>query len=302
VNSHSQWLVQIQKVEALRNDFFAAGKVPSEVNEETWAAFKTAVRNFNAFKNSFYKDIKKDQNDNLNKKMALVTKAKELQESTDFGSTTPVMKQIQEEWKQIGHVPKKYSDKIWKEFKDACNHYFDKLKEHKSEENADEVAAFDNKKAYLETLRAYQLTGDHKTDLDAIKQHIEIWKGYGKVPFSRRHIEGKFNKILDALFEKLSLSKKESEMMRFTNRIDSLSDSNDTRKLDNEKIFIMRKIEEVQNEIFQLENNIQFFTNTKNAKKENSIVTEVRKNIAIHKESLEVWKDKLKQLRNLGQE
>lgn len=302
VNSHSQWLVQIQKVEALRNEFFAAGKVPSDVNEETWASFKAAVRNFNAFKNSFYKDIKKDQNDNLNKKMALVAKAKELQESTDFNSTTPIMKQIQEEWKQIGHVPKKYSDKIWKDFKDACNHYFDKLKEHKSEENQDEVAAFDNKKAYLDILRSYQLTGDHKTDLDGIKQHIEIWKGYGKVPFSRRHIEGKFNKILDALFEKLSLSKKETEMMRFSNRIDSLSDSNDTRKLDNEKIFIMRKIEEVQNEIFQLENNIQFFTNTKNAKKENSIVLEVRKNIAIHKESLEVWKDKLKQLRNLGQE
>lgn len=302
VNSHSQWLVQIQKVEALRNEFFAAGKVPSDVNEETWAAFKTAVRNFNSFKNSFYKDIKKDQNDNLNKKMALVAKAKELQESTDFSATTPVMKQIQEEWKQIGHVPKKYSDKIWKEFKDACNHYFDKLKEHKSEENVDEVASFDNKKAYLDTLRAYQLTGDHKTDLDAIKAHIEIWKGYGKVPFSRRHIEGKFNKILDALFEKLSLSKKETEMMRFSNRIDSLSDSNDTRKLDNEKIFLMRKIEEVQNEIFQLENNIQFFANTKNAKKENSIVLEVRKNIAIHKESLELWKDKLKQLRNLGQE
>ncbi|TDW52240.1 uncharacterized protein DUF349 [Flavobacterium sp. 270] len=302
VNSHSQWLVQIQKVEELRNAFFAAGKVPSEVNEETWAAFKTAVRNFNAFKNSFYKDIKKDQNDNLNKKMALVAKAKELQESTDFGATTPIMKQIQEEWKQIGHVPKKYSDKIWKEFKDACNHYFDKLKEHKSEENVDEVAAFDNKKAYLDILRAFVLTGDHKTDLDAIKAHIEIWKGYGKVPFARRHIEGKFNKILDALFEKLSLSKKETEMMRFSNRIDSLSDSNDTRKLDNEKIFLMRKIEEVQNEIFQLENNIQFFTNTKNAKKENSIVLEVRKNIAIHKESLDVWKDKLKQLRNLGQE
>jgi len=302
VNSHSQWLVQIQKVEALRNEFFAAGKVPSEVNEETWASFKTAVRNFNSFKNSFYKDIKKDQNDNLNKKMALVAKAKELQESTDFAATTPIMKQIQEEWKQIGHVPKKYSDKIWKEFKDACNHYFDKLKEHKSEENVDEVASFDNKKAYLDTLRNYQLTGDHKTDLDAIKLHIETWKGFGKVPFTRRHIEGKFNKILDALFDKLSLSKKETEMMRFSNRIDSLSESNDSRKLDNEKIFLMRKIEEVQNEIFQLENNIQFFTNTKNAKKENSIVLEVRKNIAIHKESLAVWKDKLKQLRNLNQE
>ena len=302
VNAHSQWLAQIEKVEALRTAFFAAGKVPSDVNEETWASFKTAVRNFNSFKNSFYKDIKKDQNDNLSKKTALVAKAKELQESLDFAATTPIMKKIQDEWKQIGHVPRKYSDKIWKEFKDACNHYFDKVKEQKNEENTEEVAAFDSKKSYLETLREFQLTGDHKTDLDAIKLHIETWKSFGKVPFARRHIEGKFNKILDALFEKLSLSKKDTDMMRFANRMDHLSESNDKRKLDNEKIFLMRKIEEVQNEIFQLENNIQFFTNTRNAKKENSIVLEVRKNIAIHKESLEVWKEKLKQLRNLNVE
>ncbi|MDI5949675.1 DUF349 domain-containing protein [Flavobacterium yafengii] len=302
VNAHTQWLAQIEKVEALRTAFFSAGKVPSDVNEETWAGFKTAVRNFNSFKNSFYKDIKKDQNDNLSKKTVLVAKAKELQESVDFAVTTPIMKQIQDEWKQIGHVPRKYSDKIWKEFKDACNHYFDKLKEQKNEENGEEVEAFDNKKAYLETLREFQLTGDHKTDLDAIKLHIETWKNFGKVPFPRRHIEGKFNKILDALFEKLSLSKKDTDMMRFANRMDHLSESNDTRKLDNEKIFLMRKIDEVQNEIFQLENNIQFFTNTRNAKKENSIVLEVRKNIAIHKESLDVWKEKLKQLRNLNQQ
>jgi hypothetical protein len=302
VNTHAQWLLQIEKVETLRTAFFSAGKVPADINEDTWASFKTAVRNFNSFKNSFYKDIKKDQNDNLNKKIALVKKAKELQESVDFASTTPIMKQIQEEWKKIGHVPRKYSDKIWNEFREACNHYFDKLKEQKSVENVDEVEAFDKKKTYLDTLRAFELTGDHKTDLDAIKLHIETWKGFGKVPFPRRHIEGKFNKILDALFEKLSLSKKDTEMMRFSNRMDHLSGTNDTRKLDNEKIFLMRKIDEVQNEIFQLENNIQFFTNTKNAKKENSIVLEVRKNIAIHKESLDVWKEKLKQLRNLGQE
>ena len=299
VNAHAQWMAQIEKVEALRTAFFSAGKVPSEVNEETWASFKTAVRNFNSFKNSFYKDIKKDQNDNLSMKAALVAKAKELQESTDFAAATPIMKQIQEEWKQIGHVPRKHSDKIWQEFKNACNHYFDKLKEQKNEENGEEVEAFDNKKAYLETLREFQLTGDHKTDLDAIKLHIETWKGFGKVPFPRRHIEGKFNKILDALFEKLSLSKKDTDMIRFANRMDQLSESHDSRKLDSEKIFIMRKIDEVQNEIFQLENNIQFFTNTRNAKKENSIVLEVRKNIAIHKETLDVWKEKLKQLRNL---
>jgi hypothetical protein len=299
VTVHSQWQGQIDKVEVLRNAFFAAGKVPAEVNESTWATFKTAVRNFNTFKNSFYKDIKKEQQDNLNKKIALVAKAKALQISEDFATTTPLMKQIQEEWKLIGHVPRKNSDAIWAEFKTACNHYFDILKAQKTEVNVEEVEAFEKKKAYLETLRQFQLIGEHKADLDAIKLHIENWKGFGKVPFTRRHIEGKFNKILDALFEKLSLSKKETEMVRFSNRMGNLSDSNDTRKLENEKVFLMRKIDEVQNEIFQLENNIQFFANTRNAKKENSIVLEVRKNIAIHKESLDVWKEKLKQIRSI---
>jgi hypothetical protein len=297
VDTHQAWLNQITKVEALRNEFFATGKVPSEVNEATWTAFKTAVRNFNLLKNSFYKEIKKDQNDNLSKKQALVNKANELKVSDDFAATTPIMKQIQEEWKLVGHVPRKFSDVLWKEFKGACNHYFERLKESKSEENAEEVAAFEKKKEYLEGLRAFELIGDHKTDLDAIKAHIEAWKAIGKVPFNRRHVEGKFNKILDALFEKLSSSKKENDMLRFANKLGNLEDS---RKIDNERVFIMRKIEEVQNEIFQLENNIQFFQNAKNAKKENSIVTEVRKNIERHKEELQTWKEKLIQIKNLN--
>ena len=304
VNSHAAWLEQIVKVEALRNQFFATGKVPSEVNEATWAAFKTAVRNFNVLKNSFYKDIKKDQNDNLAKKQALVAKANELKESTDFAAATPIMKQIQEEWKQIGHVPRKFSDKLWAEFKLACNGYFEKLKEQKTEVNPEEAESFEKKKAYLDVIRSFELTGDHKTDLDAIKVHIETWKSFGKVPFPKRHVEGKFNKILDVLFEKLSLSKKDTDKARYSTRSENYHGSSDdsTRKLDNEKVFIMRKIDEVQSEIFQLENNIQFFTNTRNAKKENSIVLEVRKNIEKHKEELAILKDKLKELRSIKTE
>ena len=298
VNAHSAWLAQIEKVEALRNQFFAAGKVPAEVSEDTWTAFKNAVRSFNVLKNSFYKEIKKDQNDNLSKKQALVAKAQELKDSTDFAATTPLMKQIQEEWKTIGHVPRKFSDKLWAEFRAACNEYFEKLKEQKVEVNVEEVEAFEKKKAYLETVRAFEMTGDHKTDLDGIKAHIEMWKNFGKVPFARRHIEGKFNKILDALFEKLSASKKENEMARYANRLDNLA-NNDTRKLDNEKVFLMRKIDEVQGEIFQLENNIQFFAN---AKADNPMVKEVKKSIELKKEELAMLKEKLKQLRNIKTE
>ncbi len=296
VEQHNQWQVQVEKVETLRKMFFETGKVPSDVNEEVWDTFKNAVRNFNTFKNSFYKDIKKEQQENLNKKMELVAKAKALQESEDFAATTPIMKQIQEDWKLIGHVPKKYSDTIWKEFKEACNHYFDKLKEKRNEANSEEVEAFEKKKAYLESLKDFELTGDHKTDLDAIKAHIANWKSFGKVPFARRHVEGKFNKILDALFDKLSLSKKDSEMARFTNRMEQLNSMDDTRKLENEKIFLTRKIEEVQSEIFQLENNIQFFAN---AKKDNPLVLEVLKSIDRHKEDLEMWKEKLKQFNSM---
>jgi hypothetical protein len=299
ITAHNAWQGQIDRIEALREQFFKAGKVPLEVNEDTWAAFKAAVRNFNTVKNSFYKDIKRDQQENLNRKQALVEKARLLQDSEDFAATTATMKQIQDEWKTIGHVPRKYSDSVWKDFKAACNHYFDRLHAQRNEANKDEIDAFDKKKEYLENLKEFELTGDHKTDLDAIKKHIENWKGLGRVPQARRHIEGKFNKILDALFDKLSLSKKETDMVRFSNRLEQMSEGDDTRRLENEQLFIMRKIDEVQGEIFQLENNIQFISN---AKGDNPFVKEVQKNIERHKEELKTWKDKLKQIRILKQQ
>lgn len=299
ITAHNAWQGQIDRIEALREQFFKAGKVPLEVNEDTWAAFKAAVRNFNTVKNSFYKDIKKDQQDNLNKKQALVEKARSLQESEDFEGTTAIMKQIQEEWKKIGHVPRKYSDAVWKDFKGACNHFFDRLHAQRNEANKEEIDAFEKKKEYLENLKEFELTGDHRTDLDAIKKHIENWKGFGRVPQARRHIEGKFNKILDALFDKLSLSKKETDMVKFNNRLGQMAEGDDTRRLENEQLFIMRKIDEVQGEIFQLENNIQFISN---AKGDNPFVKEVLKTIDRHKEELKTWKEKLKQIRSLKQQ
>jgi hypothetical protein len=299
VNSHAAWLVQIEKVETLRNFFFTAGKVPAEVTDQTWSEFKAAVKSFNVLKNSFYKDIKKDQNDNLSKKLSLVAKANELKESTDFAVTTPLFKQIQEEWKTIGHVPRKFSDKLWADFRGACNEYFEKLKELKSDSDTEEIEAFENKKSYLEVIQGFELIGEHKADLDAIKAHIETWKNFGKVPFTRRHIEGKFNKILDVLFEKLSSSKKDNELVRYANRLDNLSGAENSRKLDNEKVFIMRKIDEVQSDLFQLENNIQFFAK---AKSDNPMVKEVMGSIEKQKEELATWKEKLKQIRNIKTE
>jgi hypothetical protein len=297
IDSHSGWQGQIKKLEALREAFFKAGKVPAEVTEETWAKFKNAVRAFNVHKNVFYKDIKHEQNDNLAKKIALVEKAKSLQESNDFNATTPIMKKIQDDWKKIGHVPRKYSDSIWNDFKLACNAYFDRMHEARNAETSEEVEAFEKKKAFLDELKDFTLSGEHKADLEAIKAHIATWKTFGKVPFNRRHIEGKFNKILDALFEKLSMSKKDTEMMRFSNRLEQLSENDNKRALEQEQFFIRKKIDEVQSEIFQLENNIQFISSS--SKGENPFIKEVQKSIERHKDDLKLWKEKLQQIKNM---
>lgn len=293
IDSHTQWQKQIQRIEALRAEFLAIGKVPNEKRDLIWDEFKNATKDFNHKKNSFYRNIKSEQQDNLVKKQALLQKAMELKDSDDYAKITPIMKQIQEDWKKIGHVPRKVSDSLWKEFKDTCNHFFNRLHEKRNEENTVEIEAYNKKKDYLEALKQVELSGEHKADLDLIKSHIETWKSFGKVPFNKRHIESKYNKILDDLFEKLSLSKKDAESMRYNSRITNLLESDDTRKLNSERIFLTRKIDEIQAEIRQLENNIMFITG---AKANNPFVIEVNKNIERHKNELQNWKDKLSQL------
>ncbi len=294
VNSHSAWQKKIKEIEALREAFFSAGKVPQKANESTWTSFKEAVRRFNRNKNAFYKSLKKEQQENLGKKLELVKLAESLKDSEDWEETTPIMKKIQSDWKSIGHVPRKYSDKIWEQFKTACNHYFDRLHAQRNEANKEEHEAFENKKSFLDELKSFELSGDAKADLAAIKEKISAWKAIGRVPFNKRNIEGKFNKVLDALFGKLDMNRQESELIKYENRLDALT--GDERGLYKERSFILRKIDEVKHEINQLENNLQFFSNSSEG---NPLVAEVHKNIDRHKDSLGLWQAKLQKVKVL---
>ncbi|WP_396592069.1 DUF349 domain-containing protein [Allomuricauda sp. R78024] len=292
-DNHKALQLQIKEVEALRDTFFKAGKVPQKVNEQTWSTFKDAVRKFNRNKNSFYKNQKKEQHENLEKKKALLALALELKDSEDRNMATSEMKRIQSEWKRIGHVPRKYSDKIWNEFKNACNHYFNRLHSEKNESQKEEYENFEKKNACLERLKAFQLSDDAEKDLTTVKKFISEWKTYGRIPYNKKHINGKFNKIVDALFTKLGVSKQESELLKYGDKMQQLAKTDDSRAIGNERIFIRRKIEESKSEIRQLENNLQFFSN---ASEDNPLVKDVVKNINRHKEALETWKAKLKKL------
>lgn len=295
-DSHQAWQQGIKTLEKLREEFFNAGKVPQKDNEASWSAFKDAVRNFNKKKNLFYKNQKKDQFTNLEKKLELIKIAKENKDSDDFDVVTPLMKKIQSDWKSIGHVPRKDSDKVWKKFKAACNHYFDRLHAEKNKANEDEVKALEQKNALIEEIKAFELSGKPKDDLKYIKEKISAWKEIGRVPFNKKNIEGKFNKIIDALFKKLDVSKKEIELIKYDNKLNNITSQDDERKIQNERMFITKKIDEMKQEINQLENNLGFFQHVDD---NNPMVKEVHKNIQRHKDELELWKAKLKKLKEV---
>lgn len=297
IKSHNGWQKRIKEIEELRSQFFNAGKVPIKVNEDTWAKFKDSVRTFNRNKNAFYKSLKKDQYKNLQNKLELIKIAEDNKDSDDFEVTTALMKKIQSDWKKIGHVPRKDSDKIWKQFKTACNFYFDRIHTNKNAANKENIEAFNNKIKLLDELKDLKPNIDKEKGIAEIKEYINQWKKMGQVPNDKRYIEGKFQKTVDSLLSNLKMDKNEVEMIKYENKLDNLnSTDNNNRNLDNELSFIRKKIDEVKSQINQLENNLQFFTNVD---EDNPLVKDVHKNIKTHKEALILWNNKLKKIKEL---
>ena len=289
--SHNDWQQSIKSIEELRQEYFNAGKLPYSKSEEVWQKFKAATKKFNSAKNVFYKHEKNDQQENLKKKMELIELAESLKDSEDWESATNALKKIQADWKKIGHVPRKFSDDIWKRFKTACNHYFDRFHEQKNSLNKEQQEVVDAKKAFLETVKELK-----EPSKDEIFEVINNWKNLGKLPRDARHIDGKFNKLIDRALGGLSLDKKEITMLKFTHVVDSLAADNDVRKLDSEQLFVRKKMDEVVKEIQQLENNLGFFSN---AKDDNPLVLNVKNRVNEFKEDLAIWKEKLNYIKKL---
>ena len=293
--NHKDWQQSIKKLEALRDEFFAIGRVPKSKNEEVWQLFREATRKFNSEKNSFYKGIKSDQADNLKKKLNLVEQAESLKESDDWTMATEVFKKVQAEWKKIGHVPRRDSDKIWKRFKDACNHYFDRLHEKQNDVDKDQSAVIEKKKEFMETLKK-EIEEGKDLSMEFVQKGLDQWRSLGVLPQKVKHIDIKFNKLLDSVYKKLNIDKDEVSFLRFRSTVDGLLDQKNFRKLDSEQLFVRRKIDEITKEIKQLENNISFISN---ASADNPLVKNVYNNIEEYKKSLAIWKRKIDYMKKM---
>jgi len=289
--SHKDWQRSIKEIEALRQEYFNVGKLPYNKSEVVWQKLKQATKRFNTAKNAFYKQEKSAQTDNLKKKMELVELAESLKDSEDWETTTNTMKRIQADWKKIGHVPRKYSDEIWSRFKTACNAYFDRLNAHRDGVTQEQEAVVVTKKEFLEEFK-----NASELSIEQVQEYIQKWRALGSLPRNARHLDGKFNKVVDASLAKLNLGREEIELMKFKNIVDNYLAQEDYRKLDSEQFFIRKKITETVREMQQLENNLSFISN---ATEDNPLVQNVRKGIGKFKEELDIWQMKLDYLKKL---
>ena len=294
--SHSEWQKAITEINTLRENFIGLGRVPKDKNAETWDAFKKETREFNHIKNDFYKSLKSDQQINLEKKTALLEIAKQHAESTDWNNSVAVIKKIQNDWKNIGHVPRKNSDKIWKEFKETCNKFFDRYKKRHEQDNEKLEQNFEQKTSFLDKFKAAQISEDKDQALKELQNFKSEWNTLGKVPSDKLAINQEFNSLYNSKISDLNLSKAELNDYELQSLVNKVKANGNSSMLDDEIRKTRKNIEELEKDINQLDNNVNFFSN---ANKDSPFLRDVFKQIDEKRKKLTEEEIKLKTLFNI---
>ena len=274
--NHNYWQNSIKKIEDLRTEFLKLGSVPRKESNQNWNDFKVHLRNFNTKKNEFYKGLKNNQQTNLEEKLKLIQTAKDNSLSEDWEITVPLFKKLQEDWKKIGHVPRSMTNKVWEEFREACNAFFNNYREKNNAVSDNWKENYKSKKQLLEQLKEINNEEGSIEKIEAIKTS---WNNIGKVPREKISINTEFNKTLR---EKLKLNK----IFEFDLKEEGLSENQLTDKARK----IKNQITDLEAEIVKMENNLSFFSNSN---RENPLLKETFEKIDEKKAQLEAMKQSL---------
>ena len=277
--THNYWQQAIKQVEQLRSEFLKLGNVPKKLSNQNWTEFKTALRAFNTKKNDFYKNLKNSQHINLEEKQKLISIAQDNMHSEDWDTAVPLFKKLQEDWKNIGHVPKNQANKVWNDFRDACNTFFNNFREKNASTTDDWKQNYHQKKALLEELKQIN---DEEGSVEKIEQIKSSWDSIGKVPRNKMSINNEFNKVLK---EKLKLNK--------INVFDLKEDNLTEAQLTDKARKIKSQIADLEAEVVKLENNINFFNNPS---RENPLLKDTYDKIDEKKALIESLKQSLHKL------
>jgi hypothetical protein len=287
------------KVVELQKMWRTIGFAPKKQNNKVYQRFRDTCDAFFEKKRGFYADNKEIQLNNLQLKTELCMQAEALQESEDWKATSDALIKLQKEWKEIGPVPRKQSERCWKRFRKACDHFFNRKTEFFA---ALDTSYEDNLKAKLgviEELEKFESGTDVQTAFERLKELQRKWTEIGFVPFNLKdEITNKYRVAINKEFDKLKIGDEDKSILKYKTKLDNLkANPKASRKVRNERDKFFTKIKQLEGDIVLWENNIGFFAKSTNA---DTLRREVEEKIDSAKKLIKTLEEKVKMIDQSG--
>lgn len=293
--SAKDWESVTTQLLAIQESWKAIGFGPRKDNEDIWKEFRATCDGFFTAKKTFFDQIRSQFDGLAAKKQELIDKVKSLNASTDWKSTTELILKIQKQWKEIGNAGQRNEQKLWKEFRAACDAFFSAKQQHFAKQDEELTGNLEAKLAIIERLKSTQMPEDKKAALTLLKEFSTEFAAIGFVPMKQKDtVYNAYRDALNAHYQQLKLEGAEQESVLFQARLDTLKASPNADKiLAKERADLFDKMHKLKADILQYENNLGFFAKSKGA---DALRKEVDVKINAAKQKIEEIKLKIKQL------
>jgi len=287
------------KVVELQKIWRTIGFAPKKQNNKVYQRFREACDAFFEKKRTFYSDNKEIQLNNLQRKTELCLQAETLQESADWKATSDALIKLQKEWKDIGPVPRKQSERSWKRFRKACDHFFNRKTEFFTDLDTSYEDNLKAKLAIIEELEKFESGVDVHAAFERLKELQRKWTDIGFVPFNMKdEITNKYRNALNKEFDKLKIDDEDKNILKYKTKLDNLkTNPKASRKVRNERDKFFTKIKQLESDIVLWENNIGFFAKSTNA---DTMIKEVEDKIESAKKMIRTLEEKVKMIDRSG--
>lgn len=289
--SASDWEKRTKEIIEIQTEWKTIGFAPQKMNVKIFERFRAACDDFFSRKAEFFKQMKERMAENAKKKKALVEKAQALADSTEWKSTSDKLIALQKEWKTIGTAPKKVGDQLWNDFLSACNRFFEARNAANAGVRNEEHANLSKKREIIEKLKA--VAEEKAEDLqEKVQQLVEEYSTIGHVPFKDKDkLYKEYHEIVDKLFSDLHISNAKRRLDNFKSNLKNVAKRGE-EALDNERARLMRRYEQLKQEVQTYENNLGFLNAS--SKKGNSLIDEMNRKVQKLKDEAKLVREKIK--------
>ena len=287
----ADWEKQTKQIIELQQEWKTIGFAPQKMNVKIFERFRAACDDFFSRKGEFFKDLKAKFAENAEKKRALVEQAQALKDSTEWKKTSDKLIALQKEWKTIGMVPKKLGDQLWNDFLGACNHFFEARNAANAGTRNEEKDNLEKKRSIIAKLK--ELAEEKAEDIqEKVHELVEEYNKTGHVPFKEKDkLYKEYHEITDKLYKEFHISAARRRLDSFKSNLKSMAERGATA-LDSERSRLMRRYEQLRQEINTYENNLGFLNAS--SKKGNSLIDEMNRKVEKLKDDLKLTRDKIK--------